>query len=114
MITLLHKLNKNKLDPCNYKLITLLNCNYEISKVINNKLYPLSTKLISDDQNRFIKGRNVTDNNQLIINVTDYANNEDLSGAVLLVDLYKLFDYLRWLFIFAMLRRYRLGNLLIK
>ena len=82
--------------------------------MINNRLYQLLTKLIKDDQNGFIKGRNVGDNIRLMFNVIDYANNEDLSGAMLLVDLYKAFDSLRWPFIFAMLRRYGFGNLLIK
>ena len=72
------------------------------------------TKLIRDDQNGFIKGRNVVNNIRLMFNVIDYANNEDLSGAVLSVDLYKAFDSLRWPFIFVMLRRYGFGNLLIK
>ena len=103
------------LDPCKYRPNTLLNCNYKIlSKVINNRLCLILTTLIKDDQNEFIKGRNVADNIRLMINVIDYASNEDLSGAVLSVDLYKAFDSLRWPFIFAMLKRYRFGNLLIK
>ena len=115
MITLLPKLNKNKFDLCNNRPITLLNRDYKIlSKVINNRLYPLLTKLIEDDQNGFIKGRNAADNIRLMFNVIDYANNEDLSGAVLPVDLYKAFDSLRWSFIFDMLRRYGFGNLLMK
>ena len=114
LIILLPKLNKNKLDPCNYRPITLLNCDYKIlSKVINNRLYPLLTKLTKDDQNGFIKSGNVADNIRLMFNVIDYANNEDLSGTVLLVDLYKAFESLRWPFIFAKLRRYSFGNLLI-
>ena len=59
------------------------------------------TKLIRDDQNGFIKGRNVGDNIRLMFNVIDYAYNEDLSGAVFSVDLYKAFDSLQWPFIFA-------------
>ena len=115
MITLIPKLNKNKLDPCNYRPITLLNCEYKIlSKVINNRLYPLLTILIRDDQNGFIKGRNVADNIRLKFNVIDYDNNEDLSGVVLSVGLYKAFDFSRWPFIFAMLKQYGFGNLLIE
>ena len=82
--------------------------------MINNRLYQLLTKLIKDDQNGFTKGRNVGDNIRLMFNVIDYANNEDLSGVVLLADLYKAFDSLRRPFIFATLRRYGFGNLLIK
>ena len=115
MITLHPKLNKNKLDPCNYRPITLLNCYYKIlSEVINNRLYPLLTKLIRDDQIGFIIGRNVGDNIRLMFNVIDYANNKDFSEVVLSVDIYKAFDSLRWLYIFALLRRYGFGNLLIK
>ena len=76
-----------------YRPTTLLNCHYKILfKVINNRLYPLLTKLIKDDQNGFIKGRNVANNIQSMCNVIDYAKN--LSGAVLSVDLYKAFDFL--------------------
>ena len=115
LITLLLKLNKNEFDLCDYRPITLLNCDYKIlSKVINNRLYQLLTKLIKNDQNGFIKGRSVADNIRLMFNVIDYANNEDLSGAVVSVDLYKAFDSLRWPFIFDMLRRYGFGNLMIK
>ena len=36
-----------------------------------------------------------------MFNVLDYANNEDLSGAVLLVDLYKAFDSLAFYLCYA-------------
>ena len=88
LITLLRKLNKNKLDPCNYRPIALLNCDYKIlSKMNNDRLYPLLTIRIKDDQNGFIKDKNVADNIRLMFNIIDYANNEDLSGAVLAVKL---------------------------
>ena len=87
LIILLPKLNKNRLNPCNYRPITLLNCDYKIlSNVINNRKYLLLTKLFRDDQNGFIKDRNVADNIRLIFNVIDYADNENLSGVMLSVD----------------------------
>ena len=61
--------------------------------MINNKLL---TKLFRDDQNGFIKDRNVADNIRLMFNAIDYADNEELSGEVFSVDLYKAFDSLRW------------------
>ena len=85
-----------------------------LSGVLNYRLYPLLTKLIRDDQNGFIKSKNVADKIRLMFNVIDYANNKNLSGAVLSVDLYKAFDSLRWPVIFAVLRQYGFGNLLIK
>ena len=81
----------------------MLNCDYKIlSKVINNRLYPSLTKLIKDDQNGFIKGRNIIDNIRLMFDANDYADSKIISGAVLLVDLCDGFDSLRRPFFFGM------------
>ena len=54
VITLLPKPGKDLFLACNYRPITLLNCDYKIiSKVINNRLCPLLPSLVSQDQSGF-------------------------------------------------------------
>ena len=58
VITLIPKAGKDHLLACNYRPITLLNCDYKIiSKVINNRLLKLLPNLIGNEQNGFVKGR---------------------------------------------------------
>ena len=114
VITLLPKPGKDLLLACNYRPITLLNCDYKIiAKVINNRLWPLLPSLVSQDQSGFTKGRNIGDNIRLMFDIIDYANCKNVPGAVLSVDLQKAFDSLNWSFIFAMLRIYGFGDFLI-
>ena len=114
VITLLPKPGKDLLLACNYRPITLLNCDYKIiAKVINNRLWPLLPFLVSQDQSGFIKGRNIGDNIRLMFDIIDYANCKNVPSAVLSVDLQKAFDSLNWSFIFAMLRIYGFGDFLI-
>ena len=75
VITLLPKPGKDLLLACNYRPITLLNCDYKIiAKVINNRLWPLLPSLVSQDQSGFIKGRNIGDNIRLMFDIIDHAN----------------------------------------
>ena len=112
LITLIPKPGKDCLNVSNYRPITLLNCDYKIiSKVINNRLCCLLPKLIKNDQNGFIKGRNIGDNIRLMLDVIDYANYKNGPGAVLSIDLCKAFDSLKWPFIFATLKLYGFGSI---
>ena len=85
-----------------------------MSKVINNRLYPLLPSLIKNDQNGFIKHRNIGDNIWLMCDSIDYTNYRNAPGAVLSIDLHKAFDFLNWFFIFAMLKSYGFKNFLIQ
>jgi len=72
--------------------ITLLNCDYYkiMSKVVNNRLCRLLPKLIQNDQNDFIKGRNIGDNIRKMLDIIDYyANYKNVPGAVMLLDIRK-------------------------
>ena len=107
VITLFPKPGKDLLDASNYRPITLLNSDYKtISKVNNNRLYPFLPWLIKNDQNGFIKHRNIGDNIRLMFDIIDYTNYRNASGAVLFRDLHKAFDSLKCSFIFAMQKSY--------
>jgi len=74
----------------------------------------LLNKLITNDQNGFIKGRNIGDNIRLMFDVIDfYANSKKLSSAILSADLYKAFHYLKWSFIVTMMKHYGFGSKII-
>ena len=81
--------------------------------MINNRLLKLLPKLVTSDQNGFIKGRNIGDNIRLMFDIIDYANHKDVPRAILSIDLCKAFDSLNWSFIFAMLKSYGFGNNII-
>ena len=71
IISLLHKgkaLPRDKLD--NWRPITLLNIDYKIvTKALAGRLQKVLTCLINNDQNGFIKGRNIHNNIRLIEDV---------------------------------------------
>ena len=57
VITLIPKPGKDHSFPCNYRPITLLNCDYKIiSKVNTNRLTSVLHPLIGIEQNGFVKG----------------------------------------------------------
>ena len=114
LITLIPKPGKNTMYIFNYRPITFLNCDYKISsKVINNRIYGLLPKLVNYNQSGFIRGRNISDNVRLMLDIIDYANRKKVSGAVLSIDLYKAIDSLKWSFIFEMLKLYGFGSKII-
>jgi len=48
-----------------------------------------------------------------MLNVIDYVDCKNIPGAITLLDFYKAFDSLSWPFIFAMLKMYGFGEVLI-
>jgi len=83
VVTLIPKPGKDPLLVTNFRLLTLLNCDYKIlSKVINNRLCNLLSKLINNDQNDIIQGRNIGDNIRLMFDIIDYANHKKCSRSL--------------------------------
>ena len=59
----------------NWRLLTLLNCNYKIAtKAIANRLKIHLHKLINNDQTGFLKGRFIGENIRLIDSVINYMH----------------------------------------
>ena len=66
-----------------------------------------------NDQSGFVKGRYISDNIRLLIDIIDYAEFKQLSGAVLFVDFFKVFDSLKWDLLFKVLKKYGFGFAII-
>ena len=70
--------------------------------------------MIDIDQNGFIAGRYIGDNIRHLFDVMDYTDYKKIPGAVVLLDIYKAFDTLNWVFIFKALKKFGFGENLIK
>ena len=96
LITLLFK----KDDPLlvtNWRPITLLCVDYKImSKALANRLLVVIHLLISPDQTCGVPGRFMGENIRLIHDIIEYANDNDLPGAILSLDQEKAFDRVDW------------------
>ena len=96
--------------PTNYRPTTLLNIDYKIiASIINARINIYLNDLIKPGQNDFIKGRHIQDNIRLLFDVIDLAQDEDIAGAVLTVDIYKGFGSLTWDFILNVISIYDFG-----
>ena len=108
VITLIQKPDKDHLLACNYRPITLSNCDYKIiSKVISNRLKHLFHCFVSNDPNGFIKGRYVGNKTRLMFDFIDYADCHDKQSALLSLDMCKAFDSLKLELIFKIFECYR-------
>lgn len=77
----------------NRRPITLLNTDYKIlSKVINNRLLPVTQSVINKYQNGFVPKRFIQDNIQIMKEIIDHSNREKLCTLVTFFDFNKAFD----------------------
>ena len=96
LITLLFK-KDDPLEMGNWRPITLLCVDYKImSKALANHLLSVIQFLISPDQTCGIPGRFIGDNIRLIHDIVEYANDNNLPGAILSLDQEKAFDRVDW------------------
>jgi hypothetical protein len=77
----------------NWRPITLLNNNYKIiSKLLAYRMKPVLNKIIHTDQKSFVEERNISENNCMIDDITEFVVNEDGEGVIMFVDQQKAFD----------------------
>ena len=63
--------------------MTLLNCDYKIiSKLLAERLKNVLTKLIHPDQKELVNGRNISEANRMIQDITQYVDEEDEEGVI--------------------------------
>ena len=81
-----------------------------MSKVINNRLKHLLHHLVSNEQNGFIKGRYIGNNTRLMFDFIDFADCHDKQSTLLSLNMCKVFDSLKWEFIFKIFECYGFGD----
>ena len=109
-IKLIPKPNKDKLLLNNWRPITLLNVDVKIlSKSLAKRAAMVIGKLVDSQQTAFVKGRYIGEGIRLISDLMHYAEEEDLMGIILALDLTKAFDSLSHMFILNCLEAFNFG-----
>ncbi len=111
LITLIPKADKDPLSIDNWRPITLLCTDYKLlALVYANRLNSGLTKVISECQSAFIKGRNINFHSRLILEMLDYSHLIDKESLILFLDFYKAFDSLEHCFIVETLKCMGFGD----
>ena len=99
----------------NWRPISLLNIDYKIiAKILARRLQTILPFIISQDQQGYVKNRNICFNIRQIEDVIDYADIFDIEGAVLFLDFKKAFDTVEWPFLFKVLEKYGFKDSFLK
>ena len=95
----------------NWRPITLLNVDYKIiARTLAQRLQKVISKIISTDQNGYIKNRFIGFSIRQIQDIIDYAEDNNLHGVLLFLDYQKAFDSIEWNFMNLTLEKFGFGN----
>jgi hypothetical protein len=88
---LFKKGEKNKMS--NYRPISLLCADYKmLAKIITERMKPVLTSVIEKAQQGFIKDGNIVGSLILVKEIIEYCNEENVEGALILMDFKKAYD----------------------
>ncbi|KAJ0876108.1 putative RNA-directed DNA polymerase [Helianthus annuus] len=91
---------KDPLKPADYRPISLVGCiNKVISKVLVNRLKQVISRLISEEQTAFLRGRNITDGPLILNEVCAWLKRSRKTAMIFKVDIHKAYDSLCWNFL---------------
>uniref|UniRef100_A0A9J8DK74 Reverse transcriptase domain-containing protein n=1 Tax=Cyprinus carpio carpio TaxID=630221 RepID=A0A9J8DK74_CYPCA len=111
LICLIPKPNKDPNILDNWRPITLLNSDYKLlASVYAEKLKSCLADIISNTQSGFLKGRHISNNIRLIIDILDYPEFINKDALILFIDFYKAFDTAEHSFIFEALYQFGFGT----
>ena len=89
----------DRLDPRNWRPITLLNVDYKLAaRVIAGRLLKVIHLVVNKDQTCGVPGRFIGENVALLRDVVDVASSSDSPVAILSLDQEKAFDRVDWSF----------------
>ena len=95
----------------NWRPITLLNVEYKIiPRTLAQRRQKVITKIVSTDQNGYIKSRFIGFNIRQIQDIIDYAEESNLEEMLLFLDYQKTFDSIEWNFMNLALEKFSFGH----
>lgn len=86
-ITLIPKPKKDHILIENWRLITLLNCDYKIFSLISAKRLKRSlNEIIGETRTGFMTNRHISSNIRLVLDLLDYSNYIETEALVVFLD----------------------------
>ena len=107
LISLIPKPSKDLLYLDNWRPITLLNSDYKLLVALYAKRLKFCLEeIISTTQSGFMKGRHISNNIRLVLDMLDYPELLEDKALILFLDFYKAFDTVEHPFIFEALQHF--------
>jgi hypothetical protein len=110
IITLLPK-NSDANQISQYRPICLLRCIYKLlTKVLTSRVEPFLDKIISINQNAFMKKRNIVDGIMSLHEIMHHTHVKNHIGIIFKLDFEKAFDEVNWNFLLSCQRAMGFGD----
>ena len=110
-IHVLHKENKDPLNPASYRPLSIQNTDCKIlAKLLASRLNQIIPKIVRHDQTGFIHNRQSYTNIQRLLGVLQYVKIKKLDALVVTLDAEKAFDRIIWKYLFRTLQEFSFGE----
>ena len=110
IISLLPKIEKDRLFLKNWRPISLLNVDYKIlAKALVNRMTKFLPLLIDEDQTGYVKQRFISNNIRIIEDIMIYTKQNNVKGIMLTIDFEKAVDSLKWSYLDKCLENFNFG-----
>ncbi|RVW29925.1 LINE-1 retrotransposable element ORF2 protein [Vitis vinifera] len=98
-------------DLGDFRPISLLGGVYKLlAKVLSNRIKEVLDKVVSPDQNAFVKGRQILDASLIANEVIDYWLKRKEKGVICKLDIEKTYDSINWNFLMKVMRKMGFGD----
>jgi ribonuclease HI/exonuclease III len=98
-------------DIANYRPITVLNTDYKIlTKLLANRLAPVASSLINENQAGFLPGRSISDQVRTAKLLIEYAERSETNGAIVALDQEKAYDKIAHNYLWLTLQKFKIPD----